>query len=89
MSQNSFLLNVRGVSYKPTVCFFKTNRTFHYNQPSIFHKQYGNLYANDRSFIRNYAYKYRILLFSLSTFSHLQKVRNNKIKERTTICRSI
>ena len=43
----------------------------------------------DRSFIRNYAYKYRILLFSLSTFSHLQKVRNNKIKERTIICRSI
>ena len=26
MSQNSFLLNVRGVSYKPTVYFFKTNR---------------------------------------------------------------
>ncbi|EEO58801.1 hypothetical protein BSCG_05730 [Bacteroides sp. 2_2_4] len=24
-----FLLNVRGVSYKPTLCFFKTNRTFH------------------------------------------------------------
>ena len=70
MSQNSFLLNVRGVSYKPTVCFFKTNRTYHYNQPCIFHKQYGNLYANARSFIRNYAYKYRILLFSRSTFFH-------------------
>ena len=88
MSQNSFLLNVRGVSYKPTVCFFKTNRTFHYNQPCIFHKQYGNLYANAGSFIRNYAYKYRILLFSLSTFFHLPKVENSRIKERTTICQS-
>ena len=89
MSQNSFLLNVRGVSYKPTVCFFKTNRTYHYNQPCISHKQYGNLYANARSFIRNYAYKYRISLFSRSTFFHSQKVGNSRIKERMTICRSI
>ena len=84
-----FLLNVRAVSYKSTVCFFKTNRTFHYNQPCIFHKQYGNLYANAGSFIRNYAYKYRISLFSRSTFFHSQKVGNSRIKERMTICRSI
>ena len=70
MSRICFLLNVRDVSLKPTVCFFKTNRTFHYNQPCIFHKQYGNLYANAGSFIRNYAYKYRILLFTRSTFFH-------------------
>ena len=38
MSQNNFLLNVRGVSYKPTVYFFKTNRTFHYNQPCVYQK---------------------------------------------------